>query len=261
MDFNHEIDLSIIIPVYKNCDTLAELHNQICSVLDAAGIHFEIIFVDDACPQNSIKELEKLTNLDKRVAVIALNQNKGQQNAILTGLVHAQGRLSTIMDADLQDPPAAIPKLISKLNKGYEVVFAGRKGKYQKKSRLLTSKLYKTILSFLTGVPADAGVFLVATRPAIIKILNVYAKNPHLVAMVGMAGLKTTSIPVRRLPRAHGESTYTSLMRLKVGGKSILDVIGWKLGIRKPGNSTVYTSNIKNLTGHRFRGKTHKEAE
>lgn len=232
-------EVSVIVPVYKNHDTLVDLHLQVSTVLHSLCEEFEFVFVDDNCPQNSIAVLRKLAGDDDRVSVVQMKQNVGQQNAVLTGLRYAHGKTAVIMDADLQDPPSALPNLIRKINEGYDVVFAGRRGSYQAYSRLFTSQLYKWALHVLTGVPTDAGLFMALQKDTVQKLLAVYSTPPHLVAMLGVLNLRTLSIPVEREKRPSGESAYTSWMRLKVGLGAAFWALKWKLGFESPsGKST-----------------------
>ncbi len=110
--------ISVILPVYQNAETLEGLHQQLCLVLEPWQ-PYELLFVDDACPANSLAVLEELAQRDGNVAVVALECNVGQHQAVLTGLAYSRGESVIIMDADLQDPPAAIPVLLTKLQEGW----------------------------------------------------------------------------------------------------------------------------------------------
>ena len=209
------------------------LHSLLVEILSVLVDDFEIVFVDDQCPQRSSEVLNKLAEHDDRVTVIGMVKNSGQQNAVLTGLAYSKGKNAVIMDADLQDPPRAIPGLLAKLNDGYDVVFAGRRGTYQALSRLFTSRLYKWTLHIITGVPSDAGLFMALQRDVVNKVLLLKNDNPHLVAMLGVLNLKTISLPVARDLRPTGESSYTSWMRMKVGFGAAFWALKWKLGVRK----------------------------
>ena len=225
-------EISVIVPVYMNHDTLADLHARVSDMLSGLVDDHEFVFVDDRCPQNSIEVLTALARTDQRVSVIGMAENVGQQNAVLMGLKSANGNTAIIMDADLQDPPSAIPLLIAKLNEGYDVAFAGRRGSYQPIFRLLTSRLYKWALHIISGVPVDAGLFMAIRKYAVGQLLQVRTDNPHLVAMLGILNLRMISTPVERDKRQKGVSAYTSWMRLKVGLGAAFWALKWKLGIR-----------------------------
>ena len=140
-DFQQTDFVSIVIPVYKNAETLLELHAELKHHL--CGIGFEILFVDDASPDHSFMILQNLASRDPQVRLIRLVKNVGQNRAILRGFSACKGDRIVVMDADLQDPPSAVLELLSKLDRGWDVVFAGRRGKYESDFRLLTSKMFK----------------------------------------------------------------------------------------------------------------------
>lgn len=218
-----------MLPVHRTRAFLPELHRRLREVLQAQALAYELIFVDDACPEGSLADLRRLTRLDPRVTVVALARNVGQQGAVLAGLRAARGARVVIMDADLQDPPEAIPWLLSGLQEGHAIVFAGRRGRYEPPARLLTSRVYKLLLRALCGLPADAGLFLAMTREAVERVLAFPRPGPHLVAMVGCTGLPMTSIPVERAPRPGGGSAYRFRDRLRVGIGAVAWVLARKL--------------------------------
>jgi glycosyltransferase involved in cell wall biosynthesis len=161
--------------------------------------------------------LNRLAASERRVRVIALERNVGQHRAVLIGLAQARGRRAVIMDGDLQDPPEAIPELLKEMEKGFDAVFAGRRGRYESAGRLITSRVFKTLLHLLTGVPPDAGMFVALSRPMIDHLVARPEKRPFVVAMIGTSRLPLTSIAVARQPRRSGDSAYSSWMRLKAG--------------------------------------------
>jgi polyisoprenyl-phosphate glycosyltransferase len=224
--------VTVVLPVYKNAGMLAELYRRLCQALEQAGIQFEIVFIDDACPQESLTVLKQIAAKDVRVAVLVMECNVGQQSAVLAGLCVAAGRAVVIMDADLQDPPEAVPVLLEKLNEGYDVVFAGRRGNYEASIRLLTSRLYKGILRLLIHVPRDAGMFLIMRKETVKRVLMMKVTHPHLVAMIGVLGISSAAIPVERKKRPAGVSAFTSRMRLRMGLRAVFWAIGWRLGLR-----------------------------
>lgn len=225
-------DLSIVLPVYRNREMLCALCRNLCDVLDAQGRPYELIFVDDACPDGSRAVLEALAQTNPHVVVLALEQNVGQQRAVLTGLRHARGQWVVVMDADLQDPPEAIPLLLAAARDGAAAVFAGRRGRYESRLRLLTSRVFKRALHLLCGVPVDAGLYVAMNRQMLERVLALDNPRPHLVAMIGCSGLPVASIPVRRAERPAGRSAYTSWGRLEVAWQALTWVLGHKLRMR-----------------------------
>ncbi len=200
-------------------------------VLAPSVASYELIFVDDACPEGSRTVLEGVAREDPCISIVALKHNLGQQRAVLAGLRLARGGVVVVMDADLQDPPEAIPVLLEELRCGPAAVFAGRRGTYESASRLLTSRLFKRVLHMLCGVPADAGIFVAMSRKLVERLVSFHAPRPFLVAMIGCTGLPVSSIPVERSPRVDGRSAYTPWMRLKTGCLALVWVVIWRSGI------------------------------
>jgi glycosyltransferase involved in cell wall biosynthesis len=222
-------DLSVVLPVYRNREMLHALCGRVCDVLDAQGRPYELVFVNDACPEGSGAVLEDLARINPHVVVLTLEQNVGQQRAVLTGLRRARGRWVVVMDADLQDPPEAIPLLLAAAKAGAAAVFAGRRGRYESPLRLLTSRLFKGTMHLLCGVPADAGLYVAMNRQMLERVLALDNPRPHLVAMIGCTGLPVASIPVRRAERPAGRSAYTSWGRLEVAWQALTWVLAHKL--------------------------------
>jgi polyisoprenyl-phosphate glycosyltransferase len=223
------ISVSVVVPVYRNAATVDVLQGQLTRVLEACGLEFETIFVDDACPEGSGRRLHALAARDRRVRVVSHERNRGQHRAVVTGLEVATGEWIVIMDADLQDPPRAIPALLAAGRQGFSAVFAGRRGRYESRGRLLTSRMFKRALSHLCGVPPDAGSFVAVTRSVADRVLVTAHGRCSLPALIGMTGLPVTSIPIDRQSRSHGRSAYSSWGRLRSGTETLLRVVVWRL--------------------------------
>jgi hypothetical protein len=194
-----------------------------------------MIGVVDGCPDGSGALMERLSERYPRVAAVVLGQNGGQQRAVLTGLSRAKGTFSVVLDADLQDSPEAIPKLLAGLERGYDAVFAGRRGNCQPGFRKLSSKLFKSLLRCLCGVPSDAGLFVGVSRAMAEKILNMRTGQPYVLGMIGCAGLPMTSVPVERRPRPCGTSSYTFFGRLKAGIGALTTVLAIRRACKRRG--------------------------
>ena len=227
---------TIVVAVYRNRETLRELHRRLCEVLERERLPFELLFVNDACPGGSMGVLAELAAADPRVAVLSLARNVGQHRAVVAGLAHARGEWAVVMDADLQDPPEAIPRLLEAGRSGYGAVFAGRRGRYESAGRLATSRLFKWSLHALVGVPPDAGIFCALRRDVASRLCAIAGPRPFVVAMIGCAGTAMTSVPVERERRRAGESAYTAWARAKSGARGIGWALAWKartrLGLR-----------------------------
>lgn len=216
------------MPVYRNAETLVELARRLHAVFDAERLSFELLFVNDVCPAGSLAILEALARNDPAIAVLALERNVGQHQAVLVGLAHARGEWVVIMDADLQDQPEAIPLLLAKGRDGFAAVFAGRRGRYESRLRLLTSRLFKRLLHMLCGVPADAGLFVALHRRMVDRLLMMAGARPWVTAMIGCTGLPLVSVPVVRDQRREGSSAYSSWKRVQSGRRALAWVLRWK---------------------------------
>jgi glycosyltransferase involved in cell wall biosynthesis len=245
--------VSVVVPVYKNADTLRELQRSLSHVFSDPRLPAEMIYIDDACPAGSLAVLEDLARVDARVVVISLAHNIGQHKALLLGLRYARGEAIVMMDADLQDPPGAIPALLQELERGYAAVFAGRRGRYQSPLRMLSSHAFKTLLSVLAGVPRDAGAFVAVDRTIVEHLLAYRASRPFLVSLIGLTGLPVTSIPIQRSPRPRGRSAYSGAARLKAGLSALCWTLWWRLNPASLRNGKGWESApIKAKLGARF---------
>lgn len=242
--------VSVLIPVFGNEDTLIELHQKLSQVLNNCLMSWEVLFVNDASPDDSLRILREITQKDSRVAVVSLEKNIGQHRAVMVGLEYAKGEIIVILDADLQDPPEAIPLLLEKMKEGYSAVFAGRRGRYESNSRLLTSRLFKKLLHLLLGVPADAGFFLAMDRRMAHRLLDFHEPRPFVIAMMGFTRLPMTSIPVWRSVRPRGESAYSFWKRLQSGGRAFAFIASQRWGIRIRSTS----SYSKKISGESYIG-------
>lgn len=220
--------ISIILPVYCNADTLQELYTRLLHVMEEQSWNWQIIFINDACPQNSSVVLKLIADKDQRVMIIDHTTNLGQHQAVMEGLAVARGDWSVIMDSDLQDPPEAILRLIRRGEEGFAAVFAGRRGRYESAGRLLTSKIAKRTLRLLTGLPIDAGLFVAVNAAMRRKLLSMPAGTPSVVVMIGCAEMPVDSLPVERNSRPSGNTAYTTWRRMKIGWGAVSWALKWR---------------------------------
>ena len=223
--------VAVVTPVYQNEATLAELAARVAAALDGTGPErpsergtgrpWRLRFVVDASPDASLAVASGLAASDGRLAVTALPGNVGQNRALLAGLAAEEDAGSWVcLDADLQDPPEAVPFLLERLAAGdVGVVFAGRRGAYESRGRMLTGAAHRAVLSRLTGVPADAGAFLAMDRRSRDALLAL--DPPSIVAGVGAARIPAVSVPVARVARVEGRSAWTASARLRQSGRTL----------------------------------------
>lgn len=226
-------EVSVVIPVFRNADTLVELCDRVVQAIQTLRIPYEILFVNDASTDHSASILESLAETNRKVAAIFLASNMGQSNAVLTGLRYADGQYALIMDADLQDPPEAIPFLVSTIRNEPQIaaLFAGKSGNYESRLRRSTGYFLKHILNWLCGTPVDAGGFCIINREMIDRVINFSVKRPYMLSLIGCAGLPMKSVPIARSARKIGKSSYTAWKRFHLGCSAIGIVIRMKLGL------------------------------
>ena len=206
--------MSVIVPVHGNASTLRELAARIANVLN----DYELVFVNDASPDDSARVLDQI---DARV--VTHEGNRGQNAAVVTGFAEARGATLVVLDADLQDPPEAIPELLRrKAESGAAIAFASRVGDYAGRGRMFTSRLYKFILSRLAFVPRGAGLFVVLDREVAMSVCAM-APVPSVVAALGLLRVKTIAVPVARAPRQG--SAYSGLARLRLACRTLAWVL------------------------------------
>jgi polyisoprenyl-phosphate glycosyltransferase len=209
------VTVRVVVPVYGNAATLAPLVDRLAAALD--GRDWTVRLVVDACPHGSAEAARALEG--PRVRVQLLERNVGQHAALALGLAaEPDGTAWVTLDADLQDPPEAVPLLLDRLP-GVAAAFAGRRGAYESPLRLLTGRLHRAALTRLTGLPPDAGAFLALDARGRAAALTPGA--PSLVAAVGAARLPVASVPVARDGRPEGRSAWTARRRLRQSARTL----------------------------------------
>ena len=218
--------MSVIVPVYNERDSLRELYRELSATLGALTIaSYEIILVDDGSTDTSADICRELHHADPdHVRVIILRRNFGQTAAMAAGFDAATGDIVIPMDADLQNDPADIGRLIEKLDEGYDVVSGWRAQRQDRlMSRRLPSVLANRLISWMTGVHLhDYGCTLKAYRREIIEHMNLYGDlHRFLPALASWAGARVVELPVNHRPRKFGTSKYGIGRTLRV----ILDLV------------------------------------
>jgi polyisoprenyl-phosphate glycosyltransferase len=220
------IAISIVAPVYKNAEFLGELATRVRS---SVACSYELILVNDASPDGASAVISVLARRDSAICGVELSRNVGQQRAVLAGLRQSRGDWVIVLDADLQDPPEAIPTLLASGRAGYEAVFAGRCNMYQSLGRMFTSRLYKAIQCVVCGVPRDAGMYVALSRNGVERVLGLAGSDGlSLVAMIGFSGLSSTSVAVPRAKRATGRSAYSHSRRFVVAIQYLVRAAIWR---------------------------------
>lgn len=204
------LEISVVIPTYKAELCLAELHARLTNCLNALGLEYEIIYVDDRSPDNSWSVLEQLV-IGSSARAIRLSRNFGQHAAIAAGLSRSRGKWAVVMDCDLQDPPEAIAKLYQKAQSGYDIVLAKRIRRQHSIYRKLTSKLFAALLRTLSTkqFSEDYGSLSIISRTVIDEYLKFTERGRHYILILLWLGFKSTFIEYEHGVRFAGKSAYT----------------------------------------------------
>lgn len=223
-------EITIVIPVFNERDSLAPLLAELATARRAIPPS-EVVFVDDGSSDGSTKVLEDAHQKDPTIRVVRFTRNFGQTAALAAGFDYAHGRVIVTMDADLQNDPADIPKLLAKLNEGFDVVSGWRVDRKDKMwTRRLPSVVANKMISRLSRVKLhDYGCTLKAYRRDVVEGLELYGDaHRFLPALASRVGDRVTEIPVTHRPRVHGESKY-GLSRV---GKVFLDMLALPFMLR-----------------------------
>ncbi len=212
-------DISVFLPVFNEEPNLLPLHAKLDEALKALGRSAEIVYVDDGSSDGSLKILREIAHLDPRVRVVALRRNYGQTAAMAAGIDAARGKVLIPMDADLQNDPADIGRLLDKLDEGYDVVSGWRKNRKDKMvTRKIPSMLANRLISWIGGVPLhDYGCSLKAYRRESLEDVRLYGEMHRFIPIyAAWAGARVTEIPVEHHARTMGKSKYGLSRTIKV---------------------------------------------
>lgn len=205
------MDLSIVVPIYNEEENIPLLVETISAALADSRLEYELILVDDGSGDGSFPLLKGIAEADPRVRVIRFRRNFGQTAAMAAGFDAATGRVVVPMDGDLQNDPADIPRLLARIDEGYDVVSGWRKERRDTFiNRRLPSILANSIISAMTGVRLhDYGCTLKAYRREVLEGINLYGEMHRFVpALASQVGARVTELPVRHHPRLYGKSKY-----------------------------------------------------
>ena len=213
-----------MIPVKDERDNVRPLHDRLHAALQPMTCEYELIFVDDGSTDGTHAELEQLARGDQRVKVVSLRRNFGQTPALVAGIDHSSGDIIVTMDGDLQNDPADIPVLVSKLDEGYDAVFGYRKNRQDGLLlRKFPSRIANWLIRKVTGVQIrDLGCTIRALRRDLATSLPLYGELHRFVPVLAQqCGAKMTQIEVRHHPRVAGKTKYNLSRTVRV----LLDLI------------------------------------
>ena len=202
--------LSIVVPVYNEEESIEKLVSRVIETGYGFRFEYELLIIDDGSTDGTWPTIERLSSEVPHLKGIKLRRNFGQTNAMVAGFENAAGEIIVTMDGDLQNDASDIPKLLSKLHEGFDIVSGWRKNRQDHFSRVLPSKVANWIISHTTGVRLhDYGCSLKAYRTECIKSVKAYGEmHRFFPALASMTGARVTELAVTHHPRLFGKSKY-----------------------------------------------------
>ena len=203
-------DISIVVPLYNEVESLRELHGQIRSALGRMGVRYEIIFIDDGSTDRSFYLLRDMKRQDRHMKIIRFRRNYGKSAALSVGFDKAQGNVVITMDADLQDDPAEIPSLKKKLDEGYDLVSGWKRVRRDPLTKTIPSRFFNFVTSLLTGIRIhDFNCGLKAYRRDVVKSVRVYGElHRYIPVLAHWEGFRIGELPVQHRPRKYGKTKF-----------------------------------------------------
>ena len=204
------MEYSVVLPVYNEQDNIAPLYNELTPVMKSLGKPYEIIFVDDGSKDRTYERILQLAMADKCVRIVKFRRNFGQTAAMDAGIKHAKGKILITLDADLQNDPKDIPKLLQKLDSGYDVVSGWRWKRKDTLSKKIFSKIANKIRRSLTEDKIhDSGCTLKVYKKECFDNLTLYGEmHRYITTMLRFRGFKIGELPVNHRSRKFGKTKY-----------------------------------------------------
>lgn len=246
---SNDIIYSIIVPVYNEELVIDESYTRLKKVMDSLKENYEIVFVNDGSKDRTYEKAVKICSKDSNIKLINFSRNFGHQVAITAGMNYASGKAVVIIDADLQDPPEVILKMVGKWKEGYDVVYGRRiKRKGETLFKKVTAKLFYRTLRSLTSIdiPVDAGDFRLIDRTVCDALKTLPERNRYVRGLVSWVGFKQTGVEYVRDERFAGETKYPLKKMIKFAEDAITGFsykplkIGTHLGVIISGTSFIF---------------------
>jgi len=219
--------VSVVVLVYNEVDSVEPLHRELMGVLDAMGRSFEVLYIDDGSRDGSNERLAALAERDARVRVVSFRRNFGQTAAVQAGIDHSHGEVLVFLDGDMQNDPHDIPQLLRKIDEGYDVVSGWRRDRKDDATRVVPSRIANWLIARVTGVQlSDFGCTLKAYRREVVEDVRLYGEMHRFIPVfAATVGARITELPVNHRPRTYGSSKYSLTRTSRVA----LDLITVKL--------------------------------
>ena len=202
--------LSVVVPAYNEAESLPELHRELVAALDALGMTWEVLYVDDGSRDGTDRVIQKLCEEDPRARGILLSRNFGKSAALATGFKAVRGTFVCTMDADLQDDPAELPKLFAALDQGFDLVSGWKVKRRDPLTKRLPSKLFNVVTGKVAGVRLhDFNCGFKLYRREVVDALEVYGElHRFLPALAHWQGFRVGEVAVNHRPRRFGQSKF-----------------------------------------------------
>jgi len=230
-----QMDVTILIPLYNETESLRELYEAVQAGMSPLNASWEILFVNDGSTDSSMDVLRELYDEHENVSVIAFGRNLGKSAAMAVGFREAMGEMVVTMDADLQDDPAEIPRMLELLDEGFDLVSGWKKKREDPLSKRLPSKLFNWATGLVSGVHLhDMNCGLKVYRREVVKTIKVYGElHRYTPVLAYFAGFSVTEIQVRHHARRFGQSKFGAERFLK-GFFDLLTVLFLRRYITRP---------------------------
>ena len=203
--------LSVVVPCYNEEPVIEATHARLLGSLQALGLSFEILYVNDGSQDGTLSRLQALQRSCREVRVLSLSRNFGHQMAVTAGLDYAQGAAVVLIDADLQDPPELIGTLVAKWREGYDVVYGQRERRAGESIfKRATAALFYRLINHLSDVPIplDTGDFRLMSRRVVEALKHMPERDRFLRGMVSWVGFRQTAVQYARAERHAGKTKY-----------------------------------------------------
>ncbi|MEM1055283.1 MAG: glycosyltransferase family 2 protein [Bacteroidota bacterium] len=229
-------DLSIVVPVYNEAESLPELADAIRQAMDAAGLTFEVWLVDDGSTDGSWNEIARLGEADRRFGGVQFRRNYGKSAALAAGFERAEGRYVATLDADLQDDPAELPAMVQKLEAGADLVSGWKQKRHDPLGKTIPSRFFNGVTRLVSGIPLhDFNSGIKAYRREVIKSVRVYGELhryiPLLAKWEGFTAIEEQV--VQHHPRKYGHTKF-GLERFLRGFLDLITVVFLTRFARRP---------------------------
>jgi glycosyltransferase involved in cell wall biosynthesis len=215
------MDLSVVVPVYKEEENVPEFVRRILPILEGTGLAFEVIFALDPSPDGTEAAILRAHAEDRRIRLVRFSRRFGQPMATLGGLAHASGAAVIVMDVDLQDPPELIVEMVARWREGYDVVYAQRRSRDgETLVKRVVSRLGYRLINRTADVeiPPDTGDFRLLSRRVVDEVLALKEIHGFLRGMVALVGFRQTAVQFDRPRRFSGRGNYNPFLgSLRIG--------------------------------------------